>query len=109
MNDVATGAVRIGLVGAGTMGRGIAQVAAVAGCRVLWHDAAGAQLEAGFAFVRRMLERQQEKGALAPERCRQALENLVRCPALEDLREADFVLEAIVEDLSAKQALFRRL
>lgn len=109
MKDVATDAVAVGLVGAGTMGRGIAQVAVAAGLKVLWHDAAEAQLEAGCTFVCSMLDRQQEKGGLAPERCRQAKAGLVRCRALEELRAADVVIEAIVEDLAAKQALFRQL
>jgi 3-hydroxybutyryl-CoA dehydrogenase len=96
----------LGVVGAGTMGRGIAQIAAAAGIAVRLTDArAGAAEEAG-AFIGKMLERQAAKGLALDVRA--AIER-VRIVDTTDLAPCDLVVEAIVEDLSAKQRLFADL
>lgn len=91
------------------MGRGIAQVAAVAGCTVRWHDAVEGQVDAGVRFVHRMLDRLVEKEMLQPAECQAAKARLMPMSSLNDLADANVVIEAIIEDLDAKRALFRAL
>jgi 3-hydroxybutyryl-CoA dehydrogenase len=97
----------LGVVGAGTMGRGIAQVAAAAGIEVRLSDAREGAAEEARGFIAKMLERRVEKGLAATE-ARAAIER-VRLAGSEDLAPCDLVVEAIVEDLAAKQRLFAEL
>jgi 3-hydroxybutyryl-CoA dehydrogenase len=91
----------IAVVGAGTMGAGIAQVAAVAGHPVLIHDA---MPEAAVAAIGKIRDRVARRGTHDP-----AALDLTPAPALEDVADADIVIEAIVEDLTVKRALFEGL
>ena len=100
----------VGVVGAGAMGRGIAQVAALAGCQVLLADARPGAAEEAVAAVRSVLERLVQKGRLdapAAASAAGALQVVPNQPAA--LRPADLVVEAVVEDLAVKQALFAAL
>jgi 3-hydroxybutyryl-CoA dehydrogenase len=90
------------VVGAGQMGAGIAQVVAASGRRVSLHDAAPGAVERGLGAIRKSLERLAEKGGGDPD------EVLVRIAPVEDLVAADLMIEAIVEDASVKEELFRR-
>ena len=91
------------MVGAGTMGRGIAQVAAQAGIRVLLHDSRpGAAREAKDA-VSAQLRKLQEKGRIDGERLRRSQANLVVAESLPALSACSIVIEAIVENLDAKR------
>lgn len=105
--DPASPALTLGVVGAGTMGRGIAQIAAAAGIEVRLTDAREGAAEEARGFIDRMLERQVEKGLPASE-ARAAIER-IRLAASADLAPCDLVVEAIVEDLDAKQRLFADL
>jgi 3-hydroxybutyryl-CoA dehydrogenase len=96
----------LGVVGAGTMGRGIAQIAAAAGIAVRLTDARAGAAEEARAFIGKMLERQAAKGLALDVRT--AIER-VRIVDTTDLAPCDLVVEAIVEDLSAKQRLFADL
>jgi 3-hydroxybutyryl-CoA dehydrogenase len=99
----------IGVVGAGQMGRGIAQVAAQAGLSVVLHDREPPALEAALRGIRESLERQAEKGSLSPDATGRILD---RIRAVGDLREAagcDFVVEAVNERLSMKKEVFQAL
>ena len=99
----------IGVVGAGTMGRGIAQLAAQGGIPVLLLDAAPGVAEAAIVSIAADARKLAERGRLAPERAA-ALPGLIRpVTALADLAPCGLVVEAIVEDLPAKQALFQAL
>ncbi len=99
----------LGLVGTGAMGRGIAQIAALAGVRVLMHDALdGAALKARDALAQ-TLDQLVAKGKLDAETAEAARARLLVVQALSDLAPADVVVEAIVEDLGVKQQLFRDL
>lgn len=101
----------IGLVGAGAMGRGIAQIALTAGLKVVLADARPEACEEARSFILKMLERKVEKGSISVEELRQA-ENHLQLIALDDLdafAECDLVIEAIVEKLDIKQELFKRL
>jgi 3-hydroxybutyryl-CoA dehydrogenase len=103
--DPASPALSLGVVGAGTMGRGIAQIAAAAGIEVRLNDARAGAAEEARAFIARMLERQADKGLLADTG---AIERVLLADSA-DLAPCDLVVEAIVEDLSAKQRLFADL
>jgi 3-hydroxybutyryl-CoA dehydrogenase len=93
------------VLGAGTMGAGIAQLAVQAGARTLLHDPVGEALERGLAGARERLERGVEKGRLQ----RQRLGSLEPASALADLAEAGLVIEAAPEDLQLKRRLFTEL
>ncbi|MBG7005091.1 3-hydroxyacyl-CoA dehydrogenase [Pseudomonas aeruginosa] len=100
---------RIGIVGTGAMGQGIAQLAACAGLSVLLFDSRqGAAAQARDAIAR-TLARQVEKGRLTQEASARALNNLRVVEDLRILCACQLVVEAIIEDLGAKQALFRQL
>jgi 3-hydroxybutyryl-CoA dehydrogenase len=90
------------VVGAGQMGGGIAQVVAVSGRRVSLHDPFPGAVERGLATMRNSLERLAEKGG-AP-----ADEVLARVTPVDELVEADLLIEAVVEDAETKEDVFRR-
>ncbi len=101
---------RIAVVGAGTMGHGIAQVAAVAGYETRLTDADLAAKEAALTRVRANLDGAVKRNKLSPDAADAALNRLEWRDDLETAVEgADLVIEAIVEQLDAKQQLFRRL
>jgi 3-hydroxybutyryl-CoA dehydrogenase len=96
----------IGVVGAGTMGAGIAQVAAVAGRRVLLTDAFPGAAEAAVAAIRDRVAAQVAKGRLTID---PAALDLTPVAAPADLADCAVVIEAIVEDLDVKRTLFAEL
>jgi 3-hydroxybutyryl-CoA dehydrogenase len=107
--DVSRSDLSLAVIGTGVMGRGIAQVAAQAGIRVLLHDSRpGAAREAKDA-VCAQLERLREKGRLGADECRRAGDNLVIADALSGIAACPIVIEAVVEDLEAKRELFGAL
>jgi 3-hydroxybutyryl-CoA dehydrogenase len=99
----------IGVVGAGTMGNGIAQVFAQAGFDVRLVDTAADALARARAGIEKSLGRFVEKGTLSAQDRDGALRRLRTGSALEDLGAADYVIEAIVEDAEAKCELFGAL
>jgi 3-hydroxybutyryl-CoA dehydrogenase len=99
----------IGVIGSGTMGSGIAQVFAQAGCDVLLHDQDQAALGRARRGIEASLGKFVEKGRLSPADRDAALGRLRPAAAIDALGAADFVVEAIVESLEAKHALFRTL
>lgn len=99
----------VAVIGAGTMGQGIAQVALVAGHRVRLYDAAPGGAERGAAAVAARLARLAEKGRMDAAERDAALSRLAPAATLGDLADAALVIEAIIEDLSAKQRLFSEL
>lgn len=99
----------LGIIGTGAMGRGIAQVATTGGMRVLMTDArAGAAAEAK-AFVAKMLDRAVEKGSLTKEAHAAAMGRIEVVDGPAAMAPCHLVIEVIVEDLAAKQALFAEL
>jgi len=90
------------VVGAGQMGAGIAQVVAASGRRVSLYDAAPGAVERGLETMRKSLTRLAEKGGADPD------EVLARVTAVDDLVPADLMIEAVVEDASVKEDVFRR-
>jgi 3-hydroxybutyryl-CoA dehydrogenase len=100
---------RVGVIGAGQMGAGIAHVAALAGKAVVLADVDAALAEKGLAVVRKNLGRQVEKGKVAAEAAEAALERIAVASDLAALADADLVVEAIVENEEVKRGLFVRL
>ena len=90
------------VVGAGQMGSGIAQVVAASGRRVSLVDAAQGATERGLAAMRKSLEKLAARGGADPD------EVLERVAAADDLVPADLMVEAVVEDVSVKEDVFRR-
>jgi 3-hydroxybutyryl-CoA dehydrogenase len=99
----------IGVVGAGTMGNGIAQVAARAGYEVVLRDVSEEFLERGMRAIGSSLQRDVDKGRLQEEEKRAVVGRIRTTTAIADLSGAGFVIEAITENLEAKRALFREL
>jgi 3-hydroxybutyryl-CoA dehydrogenase len=103
---VSTGPGPIGVIGAGAMGAGIAQVAAVAGRRVLITDAVPGAAERAVTGIRDRVKAQVAKGRLSVDP--DALD-LTALDSADGLAECGVVIEAIIEDLAAKRALFAEL
>jgi 3-hydroxybutyryl-CoA dehydrogenase len=99
----------IAVIGAGVMGRGIAQVSAAAGYRVKVFDIALDRAQAGVEFAAGMLRRAAEKGQLAPAACEAAIGRMEACSELPQLRGADMAIEAVAEDLHVKHKLLVQL
>jgi 3-hydroxybutyryl-CoA dehydrogenase len=99
----------VAVVGAGAMGAGIAQVAAVAGHRVLLLDNRPQAAEAAIEGLRAQLEKLAAKGKMTAEAAQAAGQRLQAAAQLSDLGAAALVIEAIVESLPAKQSLFAEL
>ncbi|HEX2341592.1 MAG TPA: 3-hydroxyacyl-CoA dehydrogenase NAD-binding domain-containing protein [Vicinamibacterales bacterium] len=99
----------VGVVGAGTMGNGIAQVFAQAGFDVRLHDTFQPALDRARKTVETSLGKFVEKGKLSAGDRDAALGRLRATSTIDDLADADYVVEAIVEELEAKRALFRTL
>jgi 3-hydroxybutyryl-CoA dehydrogenase len=99
----------VGVVGAGAMGNGIAQVFAQAGFSVRLVDVAQPMLARAQKSIEKSLAKLVEKGKLTPESRDQAMHRLSTSTALDRLGDADYVVEAIVEDAEAKRALFTSL
>jgi 3-hydroxybutyryl-CoA dehydrogenase len=101
---------RVAVVGAGTMGHGIAQVAARAGYAVRLTDARPDVLPAALGRIRRNLDGAVERGKATAEDAANTLARITAAPALDDaVADADLVIEAVAEDLEVKRALFGRL
>ncbi|MDD9857045.1 MAG: 3-hydroxyacyl-CoA dehydrogenase [Gammaproteobacteria bacterium] len=95
----------VGVAGAGTMGAGIAQVAAAAGHRVKLHDRDAAAIDRGLKAIRAALDRRVERGRLDARASEQQLARIEPCPALAQLSDCALVIEAVAEDVQVKRAL----
>ena len=104
LSDIET----VGVVGAGTMGNGIAQVAATAGYDVVMRDIEQQFVDDGLESIESSLSRLDAKGELdeAPEAIR---DRITGTTALADLADADLVVEAALEDMAVKQDIFADL
>ncbi|WP_246981792.1 3-hydroxyacyl-CoA dehydrogenase family protein [Halorientalis marina] len=99
----------IGVVGAGTMGHGIAQVAAISGYDVVLRDIGRELVDDGLAAIDDSLSRFVEKGDLSDEEADAARERIGGTTDLDDLTECQFVVEAVVEKLGVKEDVFADL
>lgn len=100
---------QIAVVGAGTMGHGIAQVSATAGYRVTLHDPSPPALTRAVASIDRSLRKFVEKGMLAAEARERALDRLTTHGTLAGIESADLAIEAVVEDECTKRDVFASL
>jgi 3-hydroxybutyryl-CoA dehydrogenase len=100
---------RIGVVGAGTMGAGIAQIAALGGYEIRLYEIDEKQLGRGLEMVRNGMRRGAERGRWTEEAAAEALERLSSDTLIELLRDCELVIEAAPEDLDLKRNLFDRL
>ena len=105
MNEIQT----VGVLGAGTMGAGIVQVAAEGGLSVLVHDPMEGATERARERIGGFLQRKVEKGQLDANDAADALGRIRGVDSLEALAGADLVVEAIPEELALKRDAFRRL
>ncbi len=99
----------IGVVGAGAMGRGIAQIAAQAGLRVRLYDTSADAIAAARESLRQTREKLAQKGKLSAADAQAALERVESATALTDMSACQLVVEAIVERLDVKRDLFAAL
>jgi 3-hydroxybutyryl-CoA dehydrogenase len=99
----------VGVVGAGTMGHGIAHVLLRHGYSVALADSSAAFLAKGKERIDKGLARDVEKARLSPEERNQAIARLTASTSLERVAAADFIVEAIVEQFDAKAAVLREL
>jgi 3-hydroxybutyryl-CoA dehydrogenase len=99
----------VGVVGAGTMGHGIAHVLVRSGYTVLLHDLSQPFLDSGAERVVKDLERDVEKNCLTEEEREKALSRLKTTTLVSDLGGADFIVEAVTEDFEAKAGAFRAI
>jgi 3-hydroxybutyryl-CoA dehydrogenase len=100
---------KVGVVGCGLMGSGIAQVAAAAGFHTVVREVSGEIVEKGLKNIDKNLARLVEKGAMDESKKGEIRGRLRGTTALEDLKDCDVVIEAIIEQLPAKRELFSAL
>ncbi len=100
---------RIGVVGAGTMGNGIAQVAAQIGCDVVMRDIEMKFVEGGMKKIDRFLSRSVEKGKMDSKEKDTIIGRIRGTTDMDDLNEVDFVVEAVLEDMDLKKRVFKEL
>ncbi|HVA79040.1 MAG TPA: 3-hydroxybutyryl-CoA dehydrogenase [Candidatus Binataceae bacterium] len=99
----------VGVIGAGQMGAGIAQVTAQAGINVVMHDVTPELTQRGVDSITRNLDRMIARGRFKPEERDRVMARVATSARLEDLAAVDFVIEAVIENEDAKIALFQRL
>ncbi|HAA44036.1 MAG: 3-hydroxy-acyl-CoA dehydrogenase [Halomonas sp. 54_146] len=108
MSALPTSAV-IGVIGAGAMGAGIAQVAAQAGHSVILHDNQAGAAKAGIDNIRRQLEKRAAKGKMTQGDVDNIIARLQPADAIDALADSRLVIEAIVENLEIKRQVFAQL
>ncbi|MBI1806513.1 MAG: 3-hydroxybutyryl-CoA dehydrogenase [Ignavibacteria bacterium] len=99
----------IGIVGAGTMGAGIAHVAAISGCRVFLHDISDEVLTKALERIETELQKGVEKTKITAEQASGARSNIQPTSTFNDFSNCEVVIEAALEDLEIKRDIFREL
>lgn len=100
---------KIGVVGAGLMGSGIAQVAAQAGFEVILNDVEKKFTEKGFKIIKKNLARDVKKARKTEEESKAIIKRITTTSSLKDLSAVDLVIEAIFEKMSVKKELYAKL
>ncbi|HVS81631.1 MAG TPA: 3-hydroxyacyl-CoA dehydrogenase family protein [Pyrinomonadaceae bacterium] len=100
---------KVGVLGCGLMGSGIAQTAASAGFETTVREVSDELLQRGFASIEKSLERFAEKGMITAEQQKQTRDRLFGTTLFDDLSDCDIIIEAIIENLEEKQNTYRRL
>ncbi|MFD1063085.1 3-hydroxyacyl-CoA dehydrogenase NAD-binding domain-containing protein [Winogradskyella litorisediminis] len=99
----------VGIIGSGTMGSGIAQVAATANCRVKLYDTNQAALDKAKGSLEKILSRLIEKGRIDADEKNRIQSNISYVYNLKDLSDSDLTIEAIIESLDIKKKVFSEL
>ena len=99
----------VGIIGAGQMGGGIAQVSAIAGHKVLLYDISPDRIEKGLATISGNMARMVSHGKLDEQSRQEALARISGAPAMTDLASADLVIEAATEDETVKRKIYAQL
>jgi 3-hydroxybutyryl-CoA dehydrogenase len=99
----------IGVLGAGTMGNGLAQVASQAGYQVIMRDIEDRFVQNGLNAIEKFLSKSVEKGKMAEDQKKGILSRIKGTTKMEDLKDVDFVIEAVFEDLDLKKKIFKQL
>ncbi len=99
----------VGIIGAGQMGGGIAQVAAIAGFKVLLYDISAESIEKGLATISGNMARMVSSGKIDDAARQAALARISAAPAMSDLASSDLVIEAATEDETVKRKIFAQL
>jgi len=99
----------IGVLGAGSMGNGIAQLAAQAGYQVVMRDIEDRFVENGLKAIEKFLAKSVEKGKMTEDQKKGILGKIKGTTRWEDLKNADFVIEAVFEDLELKKNVFKQM
>ena len=97
---------KVGVLGCGLMGTGIAQVVATAGCPTVVKEVADDFLKKGMGAIERSLSKLAEKGTITPEKRTKALERLKGTTRFDELADCDMVIEAITENLQLKRETY---
>jgi 3-hydroxybutyryl-CoA dehydrogenase len=100
---------KIGVIGAGTMGNGIAQLAAQIGCDVVMRDVEMRFVDSGLKKIDGFLTKSVEKGKLEQKEKDTILGRIKGTTDMADLKDVDFVVEAVIEDLNLKKSVFKEL
>lgn len=99
----------IGVVGAGSMGAGIANLAALNGFNVVLRDIEDRYLEGAMARLNKFMSKSVERGKMTEEQKQETLSRIQTTTKLEDLKDVDVVIEAVLEDLDLKKEVFSQL
>ena len=99
----------VGIIGSGTMGIGIAHVAATAGCEVFLYDVNAAQTEKSLLNLRRTLDKLAAKQKISIEKSEEIFKNIKSCTELSDFKDCNLVIEAIIENKDIKTKVFQQL
>ena len=100
---------KVGVIGSGAMGSGIAQVAALAGHEVHVYDANPVAAQSASNNMQISLKKLVEKGKCTEEKYNLVLQNVIFQSSIEKLNTCDLIIEAIVENISVKQEVFSAL
>jgi 3-hydroxybutyryl-CoA dehydrogenase len=100
---------KIGVLGAGQMGAGIAQVAAFAGYEVNLYDSNEAALKKGISFIESILQKSVEKEKITADQKKATLSRITPCASLEAMNDRTMCIEAIIENFDIKKELFQKL
>jgi 3-hydroxybutyryl-CoA dehydrogenase len=100
---------KVGVIGAGQMGNGIAHVAALGGHSVVLHDTNPERIEAGLATINGNMARQIQKGVITDAERQAALQRILGAPAVDALADCDLVIEAATENEDVKKKIYAGL
>ena len=109
VSNLESGISKIGIIGSGTMGIGIAQVAAAAHCEVFLYDANFSQTEKSLKNLKTTLDKLAEKGKISAEKSLEIFNQIKPCEEIKELKDCDLVIEAIIENKEIKQKVFAEL